>query len=158
MLKPINCHFPELILYDRTMAFGPKMGSAPVCLHCMKPIRNLEHLCSSCQWPFCSDKCALTLTHKAECSILARNRTKVFQFLLCNDCHLIHQKTSLSNDPFTARRRFNPTMCIVFFLIAKFLGFRESARLLSLYCSSPVSPSSRFRAKVLSTIPISHGS
>ncbi|TRY75019.1 hypothetical protein TCAL_07034 [Tigriopus californicus] len=67
----------ELILYDRTMAFGPKMGSAPVCLHCMKPIQNVDHLCSTCAWPFCSDKCSQSQTHRMECSILARNKMKL---------------------------------------------------------------------------------
>ncbi len=28
----------ELILYDRTLALGPRNGCAPVCLQCLKPI------------------------------------------------------------------------------------------------------------------------
>ena len=39
-----KCLFPELILYDRSVALGPKAGCAPVCLQCLKPIAREEEV------------------------------------------------------------------------------------------------------------------
>lgn len=66
----------ELILYDQTIAYGPKMSTTSfVCLTCMKDVDG-GFKCPDCRWPMCGEKCAGSKWHKdRECQILASNAT-----------------------------------------------------------------------------------
>ena len=68
----------ELILYDRTLAYGPKMCSPVACLQCLKPLEKpLGFRCPGCQWPMCNEKCARGRMHEEECPIIAKGVHKV---------------------------------------------------------------------------------
>jgi SET domain len=68
----------ELVLWDSAAAMGPRMGSATVCLQCLKalpPAKNKEEekkqRCSACGWPVCGPDCEKGPAHRIECPALA---------------------------------------------------------------------------------------
>lgn len=66
----------ELVMYDNAAAMGPRMGSAPVCLQCLKGVDG-KFRCGGCGWPMCDKKCQDGFAHKIECDILAKSTQKV---------------------------------------------------------------------------------
>lgn len=66
----------ELVMWDNAAALGPRMGSPPVCLDCLKPLDG-SYRCSQCQWPVCSKECEMGNAHKFECELLTNAAEKV---------------------------------------------------------------------------------
>lgn len=66
----------ELVMYDNAAAMGPRMGSAPVCLQCLKGVDG-AYRCEGCGWPMCDKKCQDGFAHKIECDILKKSTEKV---------------------------------------------------------------------------------
>lgn len=60
----------ELVMWDNAAALGPRMGSPPVCLDCLKAVDG-GYRCTQCDWPLCSLACEQGNIHKMECSTLA---------------------------------------------------------------------------------------
>merc|ERR1711881_752853 len=66
----------ELVMWDAAAALGPRMGCAPVCLQCLKPVDG-SYRCEICNWPFCDKKCSEGNAHKIECETLKNAKEKV---------------------------------------------------------------------------------
>jgi len=66
----------ELVMWDAAAALGPRMGCAPVCLQCLKPVDG-SYRCEICNWPFCNKKCSEGNAHKIECETLKNAKEKV---------------------------------------------------------------------------------
>jgi hypothetical protein len=66
----------ELVMWDNAAALGPRMGTAPVCLQCLKPVDG-SYMCPECAWPMCDQKCAEGHSHKIECALLKGATEKV---------------------------------------------------------------------------------
>lgn len=69
----------EMILYDHTLAFGPKSATTHhVCLTCAKKVDPDQFQCPDCKWPMCNEACAKSKVHKVqECPILAKSQGEI---------------------------------------------------------------------------------
>jgi len=75
----------ELVMWDNAAALGPRMGTAPVCLQCLKPVDG-SYMCPECGWPMCDEKCAKGRSHEIECSTL-KAATKKIEFTNFTEPH-----------------------------------------------------------------------
>jgi len=66
----------ELVMWDSAAALGPRMGCAPCCLQCLKPVDG-SYFCQVCSWPVCNEKCSAGTAHKIECETLKNVKEKV---------------------------------------------------------------------------------
>jgi len=66
----------ELIMWDTAAAMGPRMGSPPVCLQCLKAVDG-SFRCEECNWPMCRSQCAQGKAHAIECRLLKNTVGKV---------------------------------------------------------------------------------
>lgn len=71
-----NLEALELVMYDSAAAMGPRMGSAPVCLQCLKAVDG-KYRCGGCGWPMCDNKCQNGFAHKIECDVLKTSKEKI---------------------------------------------------------------------------------
>ena len=75
----------EMVLWDNAACLGPRMGCAPCCLQCLKPVTG-EAVCGQCGWPVCDEKCAQGKVHCIECDTLKQSKEKV-EFTNFKDPH-----------------------------------------------------------------------
>nr|XP_045583667.1 SET domain-containing protein SmydA-8-like [Procambarus clarkii]XP_045583668.1 SET domain-containing protein SmydA-8-like [Procambarus clarkii] len=70
----------ELLLTEVAIAVGPRATSPLVCLGCHQLIPGAEFpRCAACWWPLCSEACASSSLHRAECRILAADTSRLGQ-------------------------------------------------------------------------------
>jgi len=58
----------EMIISETPLVMGPQAVTIPVCLACYKPATS-KYVCPKCGWPMCSEKCAKSAVHEAECNL-----------------------------------------------------------------------------------------
>jgi len=57
-------------LQEESLVAGPAQVTPPLCLGCYSLLTEQSATpCADCGWPVCSDKCARTSAHRAECEI-----------------------------------------------------------------------------------------
>ncbi|KAG0719143.1 SET domain-containing protein SmydA-8, isoform A [Chionoecetes opilio] len=62
----------ELLVHEAPVVLGPRAACHLVCLGCHELISNeTVPRCARCWWPLCSQRCASSLRHAAECPVLA---------------------------------------------------------------------------------------
>lgn len=60
----------EVILDEQPLVAGPSQVTPPVCLGCYRILTEQSACaCLDCGWPMCSEDCARTPAHRAECDI-----------------------------------------------------------------------------------------
>jgi hypothetical protein len=60
----------EVILQEEPLVAGPSQVTPPVCLGCYSLLtEECATACPDCGWPVCSEKCARSSAHRAECDI-----------------------------------------------------------------------------------------
>ncbi|XP_045120625.1 SET domain-containing protein SmydA-8-like isoform X2 [Portunus trituberculatus] len=70
----------ELLVYESPVALGPRASCYPVCLGCHELISDeAVPRCERCWWPLCSQRCASSLRHAAECPVLAADSQRIGQ-------------------------------------------------------------------------------
>ena len=68
----------ELILEESPIVCGPVKNTIPVCLSCYSNLDSQNvNICSTCHFPFCSEKCKTSEEHQAECSIFNEQNVKI---------------------------------------------------------------------------------
>jgi hypothetical protein len=65
----------EVILQEEPLVVGPSQVTPPLCLGCYSLLTEQTATpCADCGWPVCSEKCARTRAHQAECGITKLKR------------------------------------------------------------------------------------
>nr|XP_018904096.1 PREDICTED: protein msta-like [Bemisia tabaci] len=58
----------EVVLEEMPLVMGPAQATEPVCLGCLNALQKGQiEECERCGWPVCSQKCAASKHHRAEC-------------------------------------------------------------------------------------------
>ena len=64
-----------MILQEEPLVVGPSQVTPPLCLGCYSLLTEQTATpCADCGWPVCSEKCARTSAHQAECDITKLKR------------------------------------------------------------------------------------
>ena len=67
-----------MILEESPIVCGPAKNTLPVCLSCYIHLDSQNvFICSTCNFPFCSEKCKKSEEHRAECSIFEQQNVKI---------------------------------------------------------------------------------
>lgn len=62
-------------MHEEPLVAGPPQVTPPLCLGCYSLLTEQTAIpCADCGWPVCSDKCARTGAHRAECDITKLKR------------------------------------------------------------------------------------
>lgn len=66
----------EIIINEAPLIKGPAQVTGPVCLSCLKNLKEDDHsTCSKCGWPLCNDDyCHDSARHVAECDWTVNKR------------------------------------------------------------------------------------
>ncbi|KAG5683117.1 hypothetical protein PVAND_012418 [Polypedilum vanderplanki] len=69
----------EIVLREAPLIIGPSQVTVPVCVGCLKEVREKAHgECERCGWPVCSKSCQESINHtKNECKLTVEREDKV---------------------------------------------------------------------------------